>query len=130
MSRISSEEEERFLERQKRLNTIHRNMMLKCDGDDSNCTIGPLEECMSYDAWKTRAPDMDGPEALSPQQQQANYEDEMQQAEKEPIASDDVRWAVNVLLEKIAAKFEAHETMDIWRSDAAALVRSFKHQLP
>lgn len=48
-----------------------------------------------------------------------------------PITDEtDIRWAVNVLLEKIAAKFEANETMDIWRSDAAALVRSFKHQLP
>ncbi len=41
----------------------------------------------------------------------------------------DIRWAVNVLLEKIAAKFEANDTMDIWRSDAAATVRSFKHDL-
>lgn len=41
----------------------------------------------------------------------------------------DVRWAVNVLLEKIATKFEANETMDIWRSDAASTVRSFKHDL-
>lgn len=40
---------------------------------------------------------------------------------------DDVRWAVNVLLEKIAAKFEENPTWDLWRSDAAALVRSFKH---
>lgn len=39
----------------------------------------------------------------------------------------DIRWAVNVLLETIAAKFEANSTLDIWRSDAAALVRSFKH---
>ena len=43
-------------------------------------------------------------------------------------AGQDIRWAVNVLLEKIAAKFEANETMDIWRSDAAATVRSFKHE--
>lgn len=41
----------------------------------------------------------------------------------------DTRWAVNVLLETIAAKFEANPTWDIWRSDAAALVRSFKHAL-
>lgn len=47
----------------------------------------------------------------------------------EPAKSDDIRWAVNVLLEKIAAKFEANETLDIWKSDAAALVRSFKHPL-
>lgn len=39
----------------------------------------------------------------------------------------DVRWAVNVLLEKIAVKFEENPTWDLWRSDAAALVRSFKH---
>lgn len=39
----------------------------------------------------------------------------------------DARWAVNVLLETIAAKFEANDTWDIWRSDAATLVRSFKH---
>lgn len=38
-----------------------------------------------------------------------------------------IRWAVNVLLEKIAEKFEGWETMDIWRSDAAMVVRGFKH---
>jgi hypothetical protein len=54
--------------------------------------------------------------------------DVIQNAGNESPASD-VRWAVNVLLEKIAAKFEAHETMDIWRSDAAAIVRGFKHDL-
>lgn len=42
----------------------------------------------------------------------------------------DIRWAINVLLEKIATKFEANETMDIWRSDASALIRGFKHKLP
>jgi hypothetical protein len=41
----------------------------------------------------------------------------------------DVRWAVNVLLEKIADGFEKWETADIWRSDAAAYVRSQKHAL-
>jgi DNA-binding MarR family transcriptional regulator len=41
----------------------------------------------------------------------------------------DIRWAVNVLLESIAAKFEANPTFDLWRSDAASLVRSFKHDL-
>lgn len=41
----------------------------------------------------------------------------------------DVRWAVNVLLEKIAESFEGWETMDLWRSEAAATVRSFKHDL-
>lgn len=41
----------------------------------------------------------------------------------------DVRWAVNMLLEKIADKFEKWETMDIWRSDAVALVRAHKHDL-
>lgn len=41
----------------------------------------------------------------------------------------DIRWAVNVLLEQIAKKFEAHETLDLWRSDAASIVRSFKHDL-
>lgn len=57
---------------------------------------------------------------------------QIQNVGDEPAISDetDIRWAVNVLLEKIAAEFEAYETMDIWRSDAAALVRSFKHQLP
>lgn len=40
-----------------------------------------------------------------------------------------MRWAINVLLEKIAAELEANETMDIFRSEAAALVRSFKHDL-
>lgn len=44
MTRISTDEEERFLDRQKRLNTIHRNMMAKCSGDDSSCTTGPPME--------------------------------------------------------------------------------------
>jgi hypothetical protein len=42
-------------------------------------------------------------------------------------ATSDIRWAVNVLLEKIAEKFEGWKTLDLWRSDAAATVRSFKH---
>lgn len=56
----------------------------------------------------------------------------IQNAGNETLISDetDIRWAVNVLLEKIAAEFEANETLDIWRSDAAALVRKYKHQLP
>lgn len=41
----------------------------------------------------------------------------------------DIRWAVNVLLEQIASKFEAWDTVDIWRSEAASTVRSFKHDL-
>lgn len=41
--------------------------------------------------------------------------------------TNDIRWAVNVLLDKIAAKFEAHETWDIWKSQAADIVRGFKH---
>jgi hypothetical protein len=40
----------------------------------------------------------------------------------------DIRWGVNVLLEKIAKNLESWETMDIWRSDAAMVVRGFKHQ--
>lgn len=44
-------------------------------------------------------------------------------------STSDIRWAVNVLLEKIAAKFEGWDTMDLWRSDAAATVRGFKHDL-
>jgi hypothetical protein len=55
----------------------------------------------------------------------------LQNVGSDPLVSDestqDVRWAVNVLLEKIAAKFEALETMDLWRSEAAETVRSFKH---
>jgi hypothetical protein len=42
----------------------------------------------------------------------------------------DVKWGVNVLLETIAAKFEAWETFDLFRSEAAATVRSFKHPSP
>ena len=41
----------------------------------------------------------------------------------------DIRWAVNVLLEQIAAKFETWDTSDIWRSEAASTVRGFKHAL-
>lgn len=43
--------------------------------------------------------------------------------------SEDIRWTVNVLLEKIAVKFETWDTMDLWRSDAAQTVRGFKHDL-
>lgn len=49
------------------------------------------------------------------------------EAAGEPITATDVRWAVNYLLETIAKKFEANDTWDIWRSDAAELVRSHKH---
>lgn len=35
---------------------------------------------------------------------------------------------INVLLEKIAEKFEGWETLDLWRSDAAATVRGFKRK--
>ncbi|MGM4997797.1 hypothetical protein AB8A05_03965 [Tardiphaga sp. 538_B7_N1_4] len=48
----------------------------------------------------------------------------------EPVAEQNIRWAVNVLLETIAKKFDDNETWDIWRSDAAATVRSFKHVTP
>lgn len=41
--------------------------------------------------------------------------------------SGDTRWATNVLLEKIAEKFEGWATWDIWRSDAAMVVRGFKN---
>ena len=41
----------------------------------------------------------------------------------------DIRWAVNVLLERVAKKFERWDTHDIWRSEAAAVVRGFKHDL-
>lgn len=41
----------------------------------------------------------------------------------------DIRWAINVFLEKIAAKFDAWDTWDIWKSQAAETVRSFKHDL-
>lgn len=41
----------------------------------------------------------------------------------------DVRWAVNVLLEQVAAKFDTWDTWDLFRSEAAATVRSFKHDL-
>jgi len=46
-----------------------------------------------------------------------------------PLDGDDVRWAVNVLLEKIAEKFERWDTFDLFRSEAAATVRGFKHSL-
>jgi hypothetical protein len=41
----------------------------------------------------------------------------------------DIRWGVNYLLEQIAAKFETWDTLDLFRSEAAATVRSFKHDL-
>lgn len=46
------------------------------------------------------------------------------------VQTEDVRWGVNVLLETIAQKFEAWDTYDLWRSDAAATVRGFKHAAP
>jgi hypothetical protein len=49
--------------------------------------------------------------------------------ERSSAETDDVRWAVNYLLEQIAAKFEAWDTLDLFRSDAAATVRRFKHDL-
>lgn len=39
---------------------------------------------MSYDRWKTQAPDLDGPEEPSYEQQKADYEDEMQQKDLRP----------------------------------------------
>lgn len=45
----------------------------------------------------------------------------------DPLSKEDVRWAVSYLLEKIARKFDGWETHDIWRSDAALVVRGFKH---
>jgi hypothetical protein len=58
---------------------------------------------------------------------------EIQNAGNEAIVPDvsdqDVRWAVNYLLEQIAAKFEVWDTFDLFRSEAAATVRSFKHDL-
>lgn len=45
------------------------------------------------------------------------------------VMEPDVRWAVNVLLEKIAEKFEGWDTFDLFRSEAAATVRGFKHDL-
>lgn len=39
----------------------------------------------------------------------------------------EIRAGINILLETIAAKLEANDTLDIWRSDAASLVRSYKH---
>jgi len=42
----------------------------------------------------------------------------------------DIRWAVNVLLEKIAERFDKWNTADVWRDEAAATVRSFKHAAP
>jgi hypothetical protein len=43
------------------------------------------------------------------------------------INESDIRFGINVLLEKIAEKFEGWETHDIWRSDAAMVARGFKH---
>jgi hypothetical protein len=48
---------------------------------------------------------------------------------QEALDTTDVRWAVNVLLEKIAEKFDAWDTYDLFRSEASSTVRSFKHDL-
>lgn len=39
----------------------------------------------------------------------------------------EIRAGINILLETIAKKFEANDTFDIWRSEAADMVRSYKH---
>lgn len=41
--------------------------------------------------------------------------------------SGNIQWSVNVLLEKIAANLEGWPTWDIWRSDAAMVVRGYKN---
>lgn len=60
-----------------------------------------------------------------------------QEAQQSPIrnvgynaSTSDIRWAVNVLLEKIAERFDKWDTADVWRDEAAATVRSFKHPTP
>ena len=45
------------------------------------------------------------------------------------VLTQDARWAINVLLETIAKKFDDWSTWDIWKSEAAGTVRSFKHDL-
>lgn len=35
---------------------------------------------------------------------------------------------INTLLETIAKRFEDNDTIDLWKSDAAALVRSYKNE--
>ena len=49
-------------------------------------------------------------------------------AERDALTQD-ARWAINVLLETIAKKFDDWSTWDIWKSEAAGTVRSFKHDL-
>lgn len=44
-----------------------------------------------------------------------------------PLSDAEIRAGINILLETIAKKFEAYDTLDIWRSDAADIVRSYKH---
>lgn len=39
----------------------------------------------------------------------------------------DMRAGINIVLETIALKFDGWDTYDVWRSEAASLVRSFKH---
>jgi hypothetical protein len=49
-------------------------------------------------------------------------------AERDALTQE-VRWAINILLETIAKKFDDWSTWDIWKSEAAGTVRSFKHDL-
>lgn len=46
------------------------------------------------------------------------------------LSQAEVRAGINILLETIAAKFDGWATWDVWRSEAASLVRSFKHAPP
>lgn len=74
----------------------------------------PERKPLDIDAWMTRA--------LAAERKLADLS-------RSSAGNEDVRWAVNYLLEQIAAKFEAWETFDLFRSEAAATVRSFKHDL-
>jgi hypothetical protein len=68
------------------------------------------------------------PAMINPDEREAADEIDRLQNISVMQRTEDVRWAVNVLLEKIAVRFEETDTWDVWKSDAAALVRSFKHK--
>ena len=51
-------------------------------------------------------------------------------ASERALGQAEVRAGINILLETIAAKFDGWATWDVWRSEAASLVRSFKPAPP
>lgn len=61
---------------------------------------------------------------------EAERDEALSELDRRAVLRDEamIRAGINILLEKIAEKFEGWPTYDVWRSDAAMVVRGFKHQ--